>query len=106
MSLNTDALRHAEHLHASIAMQDITYGRHHGNPESNAAFSHGASTRENDRQQVLELIQECPRSMKEVARMMGKGFNAVAGRGSELKALGLVEKTGEVRAGSAVLRAV
>jgi hypothetical protein len=44
--------------------------------------------------------------MKEIAVLMGKGFNAVAGRGSELKALGLVRKTGEVREGSAVLEIV
>jgi hypothetical protein len=106
MSFNTDSLRHAEHLHASISYQDISYSRHHGNPESDAAFCHNQSTRDNDRQMVLELIRELPRSMKQIAIIMGKGFNAVAGRGSELKAMGLVKKTGEIRDGSAVLVAI
>jgi hypothetical protein len=106
MSLNTDLLRHAEHLHASIAFQDVSYSKHHGNLESNEAFAHGQSTRDNDRQTVLELIRELPRSMKQIAKIMGKGFHAVAGRGSELKAMGLVKKTGQVIDGSAVLMAI
>jgi hypothetical protein len=95
-----------EHLHASIAFQDVTYSKHHGNSESNEAFAQNQSTRDTDRQTVLELIRELPRTMKQIASIMGKGFNAVAGRGSELKALGLVKKTGEVIDGSAVLMAI
>src|ERR1700722_18373399 len=95
MSCNTDALRHHEHLHASIITTDVTYSRHHGNEQSNAAFSHGHSTRDNDRQQVLELITESPKSMKQIADLLGKSFNAISGRGSELLLLGLVERTGQ-----------
>jgi hypothetical protein len=106
MSDNTDALRHAEHLHASITYTDVTYSRHHGNEQSDNAFAHGRSSRECDRQQVLELIQDCPRSMKQIADILGKKFHCLSGRGSELLALGLVERTGQTVDGSAILRAV
>jgi len=108
MSTNTDVeevLRSYMAASPGAVIRDVTWNKHGGNPESNRAYDLGTSTRENDRLEVLRLIQERPRSMKEIAALMGKGFNAVAGRGSELKALGLVQKTGEIRDGSAVLRA-
>lgn len=85
---------------------DICSGRHQGNTESRAANQQGLPSRAAQRMAVLIYIRNEPRSMKEVAQLMGVPFNTISGRGSELKRLGLVELTGEVRQGSAVLRAV
>ena len=55
---------------------------------------------------VLDLITDAGStgmSMKEVAHAMDTQFSSVSGRGTELKRLGMVEDSGEVRAGSAVL---
>jgi predicted HTH transcriptional regulator len=106
MSANTEALRHYEHIHANIIYQDVCYSRHQGNPESHAAYQHAPGTRAKDRQLVLELIQETPRSMKQIADILGRSFNTISGRGSELLALGLVERTGQTVDGSAILRIV
>lgn len=88
--------------------EDISSNKHGGNSESKQAHKRIGSRKEQQRLEVLEVISRYPDglSMKEVAHMMGVGFNVVSGRGSELKALGRVEKTGEIRDGSAVLRAV
>lgn len=84
---------------------DISAGKHKGNEQSVRAHRYNHNL-EADRNEVLRLIAECPRTMKEIAAVMGKEFNAVSGRGSELKRLGLVRKTGEVRDGSAVLEVI
>lgn len=67
-------------------------------------MSTGSSSRETQCSQVLALIREHGGlSMKEVARIMGVGFNRVSGRGTELKSAGLVRRNGQSRDGSAVL---
>jgi len=88
--------------------EDITANKHHGNEESREANERANYGKEQQRMEVLECISRFPGgcTMKEVAAMMGKPFNAVSGRGSELKKAGQVEKTGETRDGSAVLRVV
>jgi len=81
--------------------EDITANKHHGNDESREANEKANSGKEQQRMEVLECISRFPGGC-----MMGKPFNAVSGRGSELKKAGQVEKTGETRDGSAVLRVV
>jgi predicted transcriptional regulator len=87
-------------------MNDICAGKHDGNEQSREANTKSMSNRDAQRAAVLRLIIENNGlSMKEVAQLMGVEFNTVSGRGSELKKMGLVEPTGEVRSGSAVLKA-
>src|SRR5208282_5232738 len=85
---------------------DICSGKHRGNDESRSANRRSLSSRGADRDMVLSLIMERPRTMKEIAVVMGRQLNCVSGRASELKKLGCIEPTGEVRCGSAVLKAV
>jgi hypothetical protein len=104
MHFNTARLPNSDVL----ARYDICENKHHNNPESVAANVKNLHSRGRQRSEVYDFIHSAgPQglSMKEVARLMGVEFNRIAGRGSELKASGLVEKTGEVREGSAVLRA-
>ena len=83
---------------------DISEHKHHGNVHSHEAWLRNAGRWSEDRQACLNLIAEQPRTAKECAELMGKPFNSVSGRFSELKLLGLVKPTGEKRNGSAVLR--
>jgi predicted transcriptional regulator len=85
---------------------DICSGRHQGNAESRFANYRSLGNRASQRQMVLNLIRQTPRSMKQIAAICGVPFNTISGRGSELKKLGLVEETGIVVHGSMVLRAV
>jgi len=74
-----------------------------------AANQKNLHSRASQREQVYEIIAaHSPTgiSMKEVARLMGKPFHTVVPRGTELKASGLVCKTGEVEDGSAMLRVI
>ncbi|HTR27235.1 MAG TPA: hypothetical protein VMI10_24910 [Terriglobales bacterium] len=83
--------------------------KHGGNEESRAANWHNLKHRPEQRHEVYALISNAgPQglSMKEVATIMGVQLNTISGRGTELKKLGLVEPTAEVRAGSMVLRAI
>jgi predicted transcriptional regulator len=90
-----------------IRRKDISENKHGGNKESRNAYKRHESRLEVQRNEVLALISKHGGlSMKEVAALMDVPFNTVSGRGSELKQLGKVEKTGEVRDGSAVLRTV
>jgi hypothetical protein len=86
---------------------DICSGKHGGNEQSRKANNRNMQHRTAQRLAVLELIKDSPNglSMKEVADLMNTQFSTVSGRGSELKKFGLVEPTGEVREGSAVLQA-
>lgn len=85
---------------------DICSSRHAGNEESRAANQRALSNRASQRAEVLALIRQTPRSMKQVAEIMGVQLNVVSGRASELKKLGLIEPTGIRLNGSMVLRAV
>lgn len=86
---------------------DITAGKHKGNTESREAHNKIVNKAKQQRAEVLGLISRHDGlTMKEVSVLMDIPFNAVSGRGSELKAQGRVYKTGEVRDGSAVLKAV
>jgi hypothetical protein len=86
---------------------DISERKHHGNPESAAANEKNLIGRNSQRQQVYDIIANSPNglSMKEVSQIMGVGFNRIAGRGTELRVAGWVVRTGEIRSGSAVLKA-
>lgn len=78
--------------------------KHGSNPESREANWRNLHGRAAQNKAILDLIREEPRSMKECSQILGVPFHTISGRGTNLKALGLVEKTGYVRAGSAVLR--
>ncbi len=86
---------------------DITASRHGGNEESRSAHLNIRLHKKELREQVLNLITAFTPAggitMKEVASIMGVEINRVSGRGSELKRLGMVRKSGEIRDGSAVL---
>jgi hypothetical protein len=86
---------------------DICATKHGGNEQSRAANRKNRNSREAQRMRVFELIKDSYNglSMKEVAEIMDVQLNTISGRGSSLKQLGLVEPTGEVRNGSAVLQA-
>ena len=85
---------------------DICTNRHKDNPESIAANERNKHDRAAQRAQVLDLITSSDGlTMKEVAEIMGVQLNTISGRGTELKRDKLVAPTGEIRNGSAVLRA-
>jgi hypothetical protein len=81
--------------------------KHGGNEQSREANKKNLHHRTVQRQRVLDAITQSPSglTMKELAAQWGVQFSSISGRGSELKKMGLLETTGEVRAGSAVLQA-
>jgi hypothetical protein len=85
------------------ADDDITANRHGGNEQSIEANRLNRLGRECDRREIYRLICKRPRTIKECASEMGREFNTVSGRGTELLKLGLVRRTGEIRDGAAVL---
>ena len=87
-------------------MGDITFNKHHGNEESNDAYIKALPSMAESRRACYDLIAERPRTAKECAVELGKPFNAVSGRLSELKKMGLVEKTPMRRDGGAVLQVI
>jgi len=86
-----------------ISLLDICERKHGGNAESIAANpSQAAKTI--GRQEVMNTLGYSWLTSKEIASLMGKDLNCISGRISELKALGMVEKTGVRRGGCAELR--
>ena len=84
--------------------KDISANKHGGNTESAAAHKSAKTCLASCRYKALKEIHQQSGTGKEVALRLGKAFNAVSGRFSELKEKGLIETTGERRNGSAVLR--
>lgn len=84
---------------------DVCAAKHQANPESTAA-----NTRVNKsaaRQEVYDaLVRWGDMTCKEIAQRLGKPMHKVSGRLTELKALGMVAPTDEVRDGGRVMRAV
>jgi CRP-like cAMP-binding protein len=85
---------------------DICARNHGNNTESAAAFERNHSTRKFDREQLFDLLQQSPMTMKEVSSLLQRPLHTLSGRASELKQQHRVEKTGLVRDGSAELRAI
>jgi len=84
-------------------LDDVCVRKHRGNKESREA-NPSAKTKIRMRQYVLHYLKPKPQTSKELAQMMMKPLNAISGRISELKAMGLIEPTGERRRKCAVLR--
>ena len=73
---------------------DICANRHRGNAASRAANRRVAKSE--DRELVLGIIKSKGITYsKEIAAIMEKPLHTISGRLSELKALGLIEDTGE-----------
>lgn len=79
-----------------IDRQDITQNRHRGNPESVKAHNRIAPSKESSRQKVYEYALSCGErgvTTDEVAARFDTTPNAISGRLTELKALGLLVRT-------------
>ena len=86
-----------------IGIFDITSRRHKNNPSSRAA-NPKQSSKAIIQGQILELLQVNKRlTGKEIALMLGKPFNAISGRFSELKAMAKIRGTGIRKDGSELL---
>jgi len=89
-----------------VSIFDITYRKHKGNASSKAANPR-QSSKALVQGQILELLQVNKRlTGKEIALMLGKPFNAISGRFSELKALSKIRGTGIRKDGSELLEAM
>jgi len=83
-----------------IDRHDITENRHRGNPESVKAHKRIAPTKESSRQKVYEYALSCGErgvTTDEVAARFDTTPNAISGRLTELKVLGLLVKTDQCR---------
>lgn len=87
-----------------MTLFDVCENRHKGNSESIAAHAKVDKTR--GQIEVIEALKFCPRTSKELAEYLNRPLNAISGRLSELKMLGIIEATGERRAGAAELRLI
>jgi DNA-binding transcriptional ArsR family regulator len=86
-------------------MPDITINRHRGNAESVAANERVQPEKSKDRLRILEyLFVFGPRTSKQLTLALEMPYTTVSGRLSELKAMQLIEPTGERREGAAVVR--
>lgn len=87
------------------AADDICRRKHGGNPESRVAFDRVEPSIGEWHAVILSYFdRNGPATAKEVAFALGKPFNQLSGRFSELKKLGHIVPTGARRDGSAVLR--
>lgn len=89
--------------------KDICGNKHGGNPESVAAFktiSPGIAKAQAEVLAAIEATGDMGLSIKEVASLLNKPFNAVSGRGTELKLAGKIKPSAERRNGSRVMIAV
>jgi DNA-binding transcriptional ArsR family regulator len=90
---------------AKCNIKDVTRNRHRGNPESEAANERVSLSKSVDRVRIYQTLQdEGPRTSKELSRELAMRYTTVSARLSELKAMQLIEKTGERRDGAAVVR--
>ena len=85
---------------------DVTRNKHKGNAESSAAFQKLKPSRLGLQHQVMTYAVGAlfGATLKEIVERSGLPIQTVSGRLAELKAAGMLEKTGERRAGCAVLR--
>lgn len=99
--------------HVRLAIQqlsidfDVTERKHRGNPASAEAHARArGGKREVWGEIVAMLLQRGPMTGKEIAAALGRELHCVSGRFSELLNARppLIERTGERRDGSAVLR--
>lgn len=83
---------------------DITARKHHGNAASRAAHESVKQHKADTSAEIISLLQRGPMTGKEIAHAMGRELHCISGRLSELIAAKKIERTGERREGSAVLR--
>lgn len=82
---------------------DVCAGKHRANSESRAANL--KISKAESREQVMRvLLGSGPMTCKEIASRLGKEMHTISGRITELKALGMVEPTTELRDGGRVIR--
>lgn len=86
---------------------DICISRHRDSVASNEANARLRTSKSQDRAAVWALAVKLGEfTSKELAVQLDKPLNAISGRISELKSLGLIRETEYRRSGCAVLRAV
>lgn len=93
------------HRKNDLPLFDLCAARHRGATESVAAYQRIALTVDHQRMRVLEEVMASGDSgitCRELADKWNVGMNQISGRFSELKAAGLISKTG-ARGGCAVL---
>lgn len=83
---------------------DITAGKHGGNIASMAAHERVRTHKADTWAEIMTLLQRGPMTGKEIAHAMGRELHCISGRLSELIAAKKIERTGDRRDGSAVLR--
>ena len=84
--------------------RDICARRHRGNAESIAA-NPSQFCKSKNRDDILRFLREAgPKTSKEINFALMMGYTTVSARLSELKAMQLIEPTGERREGAAVVR--
>lgn len=92
-------------------MEDVCANRHKGNQESRDA-NPCQEAKNRGQEEIFSLIESADfyrsggLTSKEIGKMLNKPLNAISGRISELKAMRLIEPTGERRDGAAVLRLI
>ncbi len=93
------------HAHgATLRIKDVCAARHKGNPESLAANERAECTKARQRRNVYEAVCAAgDLTCRDLANAWGVGMNVISGRFTELKAAGMIVKTG-VRDGCAVYR--
>ena len=86
-----------------LGIFDITARKHKGNAASKAA-NPKAQAKKESHEKILELLRMNGRlTAKEISILLGKPFNAISGRFSELKMLGKIRGTGVRKEGSELL---
>ncbi len=89
-----------------LSIYDICHKKHKGNANSKAA-NPKAKSKQETHEKILQLLRVNGRlTGKEIAIMLGKPFNAISGRFSELKLMNKIRGTGIRKDGSEVLEKV
>jgi len=95
----------AESKSRACNIKDVTRNRHRGNAESEAAYESVKHRMSADRHTILTYMRfSGPQTSKELSLNLQINYTTMSARLSELKAMGLIEKTGERREGCAVVR--
>jgi hypothetical protein len=79
---------------------DITYNKHHGNPQSNEAYEANKRIKSRQRRAIIDYIRSCGiagATADEISQALSYPLHTTSARCSELKADGVAVKVGTRR---------
>jgi hypothetical protein len=93
--------------HTPVPGTDMCAGKHGGDIASSLAFDRASHKTRERQQEVIDMLRaHGPLTTADIARIANTDRNVYDPRCTELRAMGVIERTGEMRNGCHVLRLV